>query len=194
MTLMVTMVTIQQPTCAGPCTRRSPHTNSQGAYTAVPSHFRCEEAEVRKATALPRRVQVWSRQELICAVGLPLALELTPSPVHSQAWLTQPMCNPTGIQVSRHPAASLAGGGWQVEAFCALTLPPSGWSWGWNKCIQCLLCSSHFCWSSELGSQENSDWDTLSFLASQNIPKHPFPLPLWCPRHLSLENHFPAAT
>lgn len=31
-------------------------------------------------------------------------------------------------------------------------------------------------------------------LVSQNIPKHLFPWPLWCLRHLSLENHFPAAS
>lgn len=94
----------------------------------------------------------------------------------------KPMCNPAGIQVSRHPATSLAGGGWQVEASCALTLPPSAWSWGWNKCIQCLLCSSHFCWSSELGSQENSDWDTLSPLGFSKYPQASIPFATLVPQ------------
>lgn len=63
-----------------------------------------------------------------------------------------------------------------------------------NWCVQDILHSSHLWWSLELASQADTDWDTRAFLAPQNICTQPFPLPFWCPKHLFLEKHFPAAS
>lgn len=138
----------------------------------------CEEGEVRKAIALPRTVQVWSRQELSRAEGLLLASGphsftcSLPSLADTAKVHTSQVCREAGTQ----PQA------WQAEASCALTLPQSGWSWGWNQCIQGLLCSSHFCPSSELGSQANADWDILSPLGFSKFPQASIPFATLVPQ------------
>lgn len=151
----------------------------------MPSPFTREEAGVREATALSRMVRCGQVGAQSCCGTLPCSGP-HPSPVHTQAWLTQPVY--AGRQA---PAPSLADGGF-LHPHPPIVGTELGLEIGVSRAFCVPVTSTGR--SSELGSQADADWDALSPLGSSKCPQASISLPLWCPRHLYLEKHFPGVS
>lgn len=114
-----------------------------------PTHWLCHKAEVLELQHSPR----WSRWG--AELGLSAPHSFFSCPLHTWSMENAHVCSPHRYS-GRHPALSPAGGAPCVPSFSAHL--DGAWAGNWRA--QGLLCSSHFWWSSELGSQENADRDT----------------------------------